>query len=556
MLSKNKRGYDENAIPQHKRCRQNLADAYLAGQVTAARAASLFTGAEAAGATGVEDLARLGGKNANRSLRRKLLKQHHWPKLYWSKIPCWNPKKQIQEMVEMPFLLPHEVVAKLFEHGGANFVLSRAILEEDRALLRAHAEACEPARDPATILPLGLWSDGVPCNWDRSQSLEIIALTLPSIPGYRFPLFCIKKAFQVKQTTMDSALQVLVWSFQQMAVGLHPNRRHDGSNFHAAKEKFRINLSGQPVPLGLLVQFRGDWKMFKDTLGMPSHNETRGCCWLCNCTPDRVQEFDLHASWRQNYFDQWDFLMRSWEQQRHMSPIWQFPNFNLKVLRLDWLHVVDLGCAQDAAGNILLLLQSKMPGNTMTARIGELYKQILQEYKNQGVSSDRLATLTETMIRKNASSAPKLKAKGAETRKLIPVLVALCYQHLDLTNAVEQAAANCMSTLLECYRALDLQPYDGSVLQQCARRFALLYASLTEHFGDGFSWRVKPKFHLLMHLAQSSTNPKEIWCYRDEDFGGAAAAMVRAKGGWNTPASSAMQVLDKFRAANPLPILQ
>ena len=46
------------------------------GIVTAARAASLFTDAEAAGATGVEDLARLGGKNANRSLRPKLLKQH------------------------------------------------------------------------------------------------------------------------------------------------------------------------------------------------------------------------------------------------------------------------------------------------------------------------------------------------------------------------------------------------------------------------------------------------------------------------------------------------
>ena len=71
MLSKNKRGYDENAIPQHKRFRQNLADAYLAGQVTAARAASLFTDAEAAGATGVEDLARLGGKNANRFFAAK-----------------------------------------------------------------------------------------------------------------------------------------------------------------------------------------------------------------------------------------------------------------------------------------------------------------------------------------------------------------------------------------------------------------------------------------------------------------------------------------------------
>ena len=33
----------------------------------------------------------------------------------------------------------------------------------------------------------------------------------------------------------------------------------------------------------------------------------------------------------------------------------------------------------------MLLLQSKMLGNNMTARLGELYKQILQEYKNQGV---------------------------------------------------------------------------------------------------------------------------------------------------------------------------
>ena len=159
------------------------------------------------------------------------------------------------------------------------------------------------------------------------------------------------------------------------------------------------------------------------------------------------------------------------------------------------------------------------------------------------------------MIRKNASSAPKLKVKGAETRKLIPVLVVLCYKHLDMTKAVEQAAANCLSSLLECYKALDLRPYDAKVLQHCARRFALLYTSLTEHFADEISWRVKPKFHLLMHLAEATTCPKEVWCYRDEDFGGSAAAMVRAKGGWNTRASSATRVLDKFRAFNRLPIL-
>ena len=46
-----------------------------AGQMTAARAAPLFTDAEAAGATGADDLANLGPKNANRSLKRKLLTQ-------------------------------------------------------------------------------------------------------------------------------------------------------------------------------------------------------------------------------------------------------------------------------------------------------------------------------------------------------------------------------------------------------------------------------------------------------------------------------------------------
>ena len=142
-------------------------------------------------------------------------------------------------------------------------------------------------------------------------------------------------------------------------------------------------MAGQPLPFGLLAQIRGDWKMMKDTLGMPAHTENKGCCWLCNCTPEKVNQVGLEADWRQNYFDEWDFVIRCWQQQRHVTPIWQFPNYCLKVMRLDWLHVVDLGCAQAAAGNILLMLQSKMPGNNMTARIGEMYIQILQEYSNQ-----------------------------------------------------------------------------------------------------------------------------------------------------------------------------
>ena len=248
------------------------------------------------------------------------------------------------------------------------------MLQEDAQLIEKFSLSCQPPRDPATILPLGLWNDGVPCNWDRSQSLEVIALSFPSIPGLRMPLFCVKKMFEAKKCTMDAAMRVLVWSFEQLALGRYPSRRHDGSPFDARVDKARIRVAGSDLPIACLTQIRGDWKMFKDTLSLPAHNENNGCCWLCPMTPDKVQEVDLQASWRHQYFDQESFIMRCWEEQRHMSAVWQFPNFCLKVIRLDWLHIMDLGCAADAAGNILWLLQSKMHGPNIAKRVGELYK--------------------------------------------------------------------------------------------------------------------------------------------------------------------------------------
>ena len=42
MYSTNSRGYNEEDVPEKKRFRANLSDAFLAGQITAARTASLL----------------------------------------------------------------------------------------------------------------------------------------------------------------------------------------------------------------------------------------------------------------------------------------------------------------------------------------------------------------------------------------------------------------------------------------------------------------------------------------------------------------------------------
>ena len=169
----------------------------------------MFTDAQSAGAGGIEDLAGLREKNANRSLKRRLLKNNHWPKLYWADIPIFDPKQQIQKSVPMPFILPHELVATFFQWGEPEFILGQQVLQEDADLLARHAAACQPPKDPKTLFPLGIWSDGVPCNFDRTQSLEVVAMSFPSLPGIRVPLFVIKKCFQIKQCTMDSIFRVL-----------------------------------------------------------------------------------------------------------------------------------------------------------------------------------------------------------------------------------------------------------------------------------------------------------------------------------------------------------
>ena len=74
---------------------------------------------------------------------------------------------------------------------------------------------------------------------------------------------------------------------------------------------------------------------------------------------------------------------------------------------------MDLGVSADIGGNVFWLLQKKLPGANVKARISELYKKLSKFYKENTVQ-DKLNTLTETMIRKKSTTPPKLTAGAAE----------------------------------------------------------------------------------------------------------------------------------------------
>ena len=141
-------------------------------------------------------------------------------------------------------------------------------------------------------MALGLWGDGVPVNYDRTESVETFSLNVPGIKEpyhtLRLPITAISRK-QIGPNSWDDILEVVRWSLTSCFLGLHPHTRHDDTAWRKT-DKARAKQAGKSLGTkSVLVEVRGDWKFFGETFGFPKHNTKKGCCWLCECTPAQVR---------------------------------------------------------------------------------------------------------------------------------------------------------------------------------------------------------------------------------------------------------------------------
>jgi hypothetical protein len=220
---------------------------------------------------------------------------------------------------------------------------------------------------------------------------------------------------------------------------------------------------------------------------------------------------------------------------------------------MDWLHVADLGVTADVLGNIFKMLLGKMAGGTDKDRCGNLFLDIITYYNNTAVDS-RLDNLTLSMLGK-AGKPPKLRAKGAEARFLVPYALEATQRLLAQDHPVEGAARQLVAHLAACYDCLSSATFNAAVLRENSRKFALLFVAL-EARSEPPAWKVKPKLHLFQEMCETTDScPSLCWGYRDEDFGGSLSQLSRRRGGSNNPASTAKSVLVRFMAKHAVPIL-
>eukprot|EP00434_Breviolum_minutum_P014296 symbB.v1.2.012604.t1/scaffold820.1/size171332/11 len=542
-----------------RRFRANVRDLFLTNQLSAERTSSLLGDAAAAGVEALEDVKNLegkGGKNVQRDLMRKFAKRaKQWPDLYWSKVDVWDKKKQKVKREWIAVLLPHEWLCKLnskVPDGSLTTWEGLGPLSQGKCARACSELGC------STLTPLSFWCDGVPYNWDRSESLEVMNVALPGIPQWRnlrIPFACIEHKV-LCENTFSQIFDILLWSLQSLATGEHPLSRHDSLDW-LVTDKARKKLAGKTHNCkAVLHLIKADWKAFKEIFAFPGWQGRGALCWLCNATLQDMRCKD--STGVDEALDHWGFLIR---QRLHLnkpiSNLLAAPTLRVHQFRPDWLHSKDQGVTADFLGNFLLwTLLPKMAGCNQAEKIRSLFV-LIEAYYAENLVQQKYNNLTIKMLQKKKSTPPKLRGRASEVKGLVPfakqAAEGFCNSNDPVEDTVKVAAAH-LNNLYQIVFAKE--QFNAQAMKDESFKFRTLLRALEEyHSGAGGNkWRLKPKLHLMEEICEKQTDcPIDHATYRDEDWGGAMARWAKKRGGYNSVASTSRNALTKFCANNRLP---
>ena len=197
----------------------------------------------------------------------------------------------------------------------------------------------------------------------------------------------------------------------------------------------------------------------------------------------------------------------------------------------DMLHAVDLGVGvtAHAVANVMFEVLPFYGGN-MAEQVKNLQKALLDWYKEHKIASRLEGKLTLDRLRCASSSFPKLKAKAAASRNMVPFAVLLATKH----NSGSDHDVRRLKMIEELAVFYDTLKGEGRFFSRPARDIIRrvgvsvpgLYATLTADARvQGLrAWKLVPKFHIFQHLclyqAHLYGNPRFYWCYADEDMVG------------------------------------
>ena len=162
-----------------------MTDAYAENAISAARAAGLLAKAQAAGVKlatkcikKVPGVTKKFAKNCARNMKRAFRKNDKWPDPYWFEARVWDRVKDAEVTKKICILLPSEVLDVIWKYGVKEVLLGTDKYDK---LTKDHYEYMKRMLNVQELWGFGLHGDGVPCNYDRTESVCLTSINLPGL---------------------------------------------------------------------------------------------------------------------------------------------------------------------------------------------------------------------------------------------------------------------------------------------------------------------------------------------------------------------------------------
>ena len=184
--------------------------------------------------------------------------------------------------------LPSEVLEPIWKFSVKEVLFSVGNFDQ---LTKHHHDKMKRLLNASELLGFGLHGDGVPCNCDRTESVNLTSINLSGLTRrngrLRIPLIILPD-HMFSDDTFGAFYEMWAWDMRSLLCGVRHECRHDKSPGEAVTDQKRYKLHGTRDFRSCLVQVRSDWDWLTKCYHFPGHRSDIGLCWYCSVKRSQV----------------------------------------------------------------------------------------------------------------------------------------------------------------------------------------------------------------------------------------------------------------------------
>ena len=216
--------------------------------------------------------------------------------------PGYDRHELSRVTLKIPALPPHETLTREWEKSRQHIADLQDQIRNKEWTKAYHDHPVVARAPPQTdVVPLALYLDGVQYQKRQSSNNTVTAFYAYNLLTNRRRLLLTIRKRDVCQCgckgwcTYHEIFRFLSWSFEALALGKFPSRRHDGLPF-GGSERTRLEEANMPCMRGAVVYIKGDWQEFSKTMAIPTWQSLTNPCFACWATKDELYSVgDLSA---------------------------------------------------------------------------------------------------------------------------------------------------------------------------------------------------------------------------------------------------------------------